>query len=330
MPYDLSEVIFITTANLLEPIQPAFLDRMEVIRISGYTEEEKLQIARRHLLPKQLAENGLTPIHLRFTADGLKRLLRGYTREAGLRHFEREVAAVCRKIAVKVASRKAGAGRSRVVDARRVEELLGPQRHFSEALLEESRIGVATGLAWTAVGGDLLLIEALAVPGQGKLQLTGSLGEVMKESAQAALSFARHYLARQDEVARQSENPAPHPPPDFFAKNDIHIHAPAGSIPKDGPSAGITITTAILSVLTGRAVQRDIAMTGEITLRGDVLPIGGLKEKALAARAAGIRKVIIPRQNERELAELPASLLRDLSFFPVGHMDQVLELTLVP
>ncbi len=336
VPYDLSEVIFITTANLLEPIQPAFLDRMEVIRLSGYTEEEKLQIARRHLLPKQLAENGLTPTHLRFTADGLKRILSGYTREAGLRHLEREVAAICRKTAVRVASRlgREGAprngappkgGRSMVVDAKRVELLLGPAKHFSESLLETSRIGVATGLAWTAVGGDLLLIEALAVPGTGKLQLTGSLGEVMKESAQAALSFARHYLARQ-ELARQE----PGAGADFFAKNDIHIHAPAGSIPKDGPSAGITITTAILSVLTGRAVHREIAMTGEITLRGDILPIGGLKEKALAARAAGIRKVIIPKQNEMELAELPASLRRDLTFYPLVHMDQVLELTLVP
>ena len=321
VPYDLSEVIFITTANLLEPIQAAFLDRMEVIRVSGYTEEEKLQIARRHLLPKQLEENGLTEAQLRFTPDGLKKIVRGYTREAGLRHLEREVAAICRKTAVKVVSRKSGSGRAMVVDARRVEQLLGPEKHFSESLLEANRIGVATGLAWTAVGGDLLLIEALAVPGTGKLQLTGSLGEVMKESAQAALSFARHYLARQ---------PVGVAAPDFFAVNDIHIHAPAGSIPKDGPSAGITITTAILSILTGRAVLREIAMTGEITLRGDVLPIGGLKEKALAARAAGILKVIVPKQNQRELAELPASLRQELTFFPVAHMDQVLELTLVP
>jgi ATP-dependent Lon protease len=336
LPYDLSEVIFITTANMLEPIQPAFLDRMEVIRLSGYTEEEKLQIARRHLLPRQLEENGLTPAQLRFTTDGLKKLLTGYTREAGLRHLEREVASICRKTAVKVASRKKGsrAGRSMVVDARRVEQLLGPPKHFSEALLESSRIGVATGLAWTAAGGDLLLIEALAVPGQGKLQLTGSLGEVMKESAQAALSFARHYQARNGEArsgeARSGEARNETPAADFFAKNDIHIHAPAGSIPKDGPSAGITITAAILSVLTGRPLQREIAMTGEITLRGDILPIGGLKEKALAARAAGIRKVIIPKQNERELAELPASLRRDLVFYPLMHMDQVLELTLLP
>jgi len=325
VPYDLSEVIFITTANLLEPIQAAFLDRMEVIRLSGYTEEEKLEIARRHILPKQLEENGLTPAHLRFTPEGLKRILRGYTREAGLRHLEREVASVCRKAAVKVASRKKGLGRAVVVDEKRVLQMLGPEKHFSESLLEENRVGVATGLAWTAVGGDLLLIEALAVPGQGKLQLTGSLGEVMKESAQAALTFARHYASR--EASRGVSGGTGE---DFFARNDIHIHAPAGSIPKDGPSAGITITTAILSVFTGRPVQREIAMTGEITLRGDILPIGGLKEKALAARAAGIRKVIIPKQNERELVELPASLLRDLTFYPLSHMDQVLELTLVP
>lgn len=335
VPYDLSEVIFITTANLLETIQPAFLDRMEVIRLSGYTEEEKLQIARRHLLPRQLEENGLSAADLRFTPDGLKKLLRGYTREAGLRHFDREVAAICRKVAVQVVKRlgkktapKDGEtatkkGRPVVIDAAKVEKLLGPERHYSESLLAENRVGVATGLAWTAVGGDLLYIEALAVPGQGKLRLTGSLGEVMKESAHAALTFARHWASRQEPAAAERFS-------EFFVKNDIHVHAPAGSIPKDGPSAGITITAAILSILTGKKIRRDIAMTGEITLRGDVLPIGGLKEKALAARAAGIRQVILPRLNERDLAELPATLLRDLTFYPVDHMDRVLELTLVP
>ncbi len=238
VPYDLSEVIFITTANLLEPIQPAFLDRMEVIRLSGYTEEEKLQIARRHLLPKQLFENGLTPTHLRFTTDGLRRLLRGYTREAGLRHLEREVAAICRKTAVRVASRRGregaprdGAppkgGRGLVVDAKRVELLLGPPKHFSESLLEASRIGVATGLAWTAVGGDLLLIEALAVPGTGKLQLTGSLGEVMKESAQAALSFARHFLARQAAGRRRPERRRP---AGRLFRQERHPHPRAGRL----------------------------------------------------------------------------------------------------
>jgi ATP-dependent Lon protease len=332
LSYDLSEVIFITTANLLEPIQPAFLDRMEIIRLSGYTEEEKLEIAERHLIPKQLYENGIPPNLLEFTLPGLRTLIRGYTREAGLRHFEREIAAVCRKTAVKIASNTLD--RKQVIHASTVARWLGPEKNFNESLLDRHRVGVATGLAWTATGGDLLLIEALAVPGQGKLHLTGSLGDVMKESAQAALTFARHFAAR-----AERELPAPESGTDsaqstarteFFAKHDIHIHAPAGSIPKDGPSAGITMTTAILSILTGRPVYRDLAMTGEITLRGDILPIGGLKEKALAARAAGIRKVIIPKLNEREIGQLPKVLRRELTFYCFHHMDQVLELALVP
>jgi ATP-dependent Lon protease len=313
VPYDLSQVIFITTANLLEPIQPAFLDRMEVIPLAGYTEEEKLEISRRHLIPKQLAEHGLAADQLRFTVPGLVKIIRGYTREAGLRNLEREIATICRKTAIRVAR---GRVPKRPVGAGRVERFLGPEKHFNEALLDHDRVGVATGLAWTAAGGDLMLIEVVAVPGKGKLLLTGQLGEVMKESAQAALSYARTYAALHGHAA------------EFFATHDVHVHAPAGSIPKDGPSAGITIATAIISVLTGVAVDRTIAMTGEITLRGEVLPIGGLKEKALAARAAGISTVLIPRLNQRELPELPASLRRDLEFHPVGHMDDVLEKSL--
>ncbi len=314
VPYDLSRVLFITTANLLDPIQPAFLDRMEVIRLSGYTEDDKMEIARRHLIPKQLDENGLSPDHVRFTAPGLRKIIRGYTREAGLRNLEREIGSICRKVAVKVARGK----RSRaLVQPKRVEAFLGPEKHFNEALLENHRVGVATGLAWTSTGGDLLLIEVVAVPGKGDLLLTGRLGEVMKESAQAAMSYARTFAAA-DGFDQE-----------FFSTHDIHVHAPAGSIPKDGPSAGITITTAIVSMLTRAPVDRKVALTGEITLRGEILPIGGLKEKALAAHAAGIEFLIIPRLNQRDLGELPARLRKELEFHAVGHMDEVLPLALV-
>ena len=313
IPCDLSRVLFITTANLLDPIQPAFLDRMEVLRLSGYTEDDKLEIARRHLIPKQLEENGLSPDRLHFTKRGLQEIIRGYTREVGLRNLEREIGAICRKQAVHVAR---GRKRRVSIGPRRVEQLLGPEKHFSESLLERDRIGVATGLAWTARGGDLLLIEAVTVPGKGKLLLTGQLGDVMKESGQAALSFARTF-ANAGELDCD------------FSRHDIHVHAPAGSIPKDGPSAGITIATAIISMLLGVAVDRKVAMTGEITLRGDVLPIGGLKEKALAALAAGIETLIVPKLNQRDLSRMPARLKKELVFHFVGHMDEVLTRALV-
>jgi ATP-dependent Lon protease len=313
--YDLSRVMFITTANLLEPIQPAFLDRMEVLRLSGYTEEEKLHIARRHLIPKQVAENGLAPRHIELPEESLRKLIAGYTKEAGLRNFERELASICRKVAVQVAR---GRSRKTTVTPARIEEMLGPIRHHSEELLTQDRIGIATGLAWTAAGGDLLFIEAVAVPGKGVLFLTGQLGDVMKESAQAALSFARVYAGG----LAQRES--------FFSERDIHIHVPAGSIPKDGPSAGITIATALISVLTGRPVNRRVAMTGEITLRGDVMPIGGLKEKVLAAKGAGIRTVLVPKLNQRDLAEVPDAVKRNLSFHFVEHMRDVLDRALLP
>ncbi len=314
--YDLSKVLFVATANLLEPIQPPFLDRMEVIRLSGYTTEEKLQIARRHLIPKQLAEHGLAPEHIELTDGALQRMVRHYTREAGLRNLEREIAAICRKVAVKVARGDASA-RVRV-GPRMVERFLGPARHFPEELLGEDRVGVATGLAWTADGGDLLFIEAVAVPGKGEITLTGQLGKVMKESAQAALSYARVYAQRIGIGV------------DYFSSHDLHVHAPAGSIPKDGPSAGITMASAILSLLSGRPVSRRVAMTGEITLRGDVLPIGGLKEKVLAARAAGVTSILLPKLNQRDLDEIPRDLKRGLTFHLVAHMDDVLELALLP
>jgi ATP-dependent Lon protease len=315
LSYDLSRVLFIATANMLEPIQPAFLDRMEVLRLTGYTEEEKLQIAERHLVPKQMRENGVTAEHIVFTPDGIRQVISGYTKEAGLRNLERELAAICRKVAVRVAR---GEAMQVTVGPTQVEEFLGVRKHFAEELLERDRVGVATGLAWTAAGGDLLFIEVVAVPGKGQLLLTGQLGDVMKESAQAALSHARAW-AGGHELS-----------PDYFAKHDIHIHVPAGSIPKDGPSAGITIGTAILSVLTGRPVNRRVAMTGEITLRGDILPIGGLKEKVLAAKLAGVHTVIVPKLNHRDLTEVPETIKKGLGFHFVEHMNEVLELALLP
>ncbi len=333
--YDLSKVMFITTANLLDPIQPAFLDRMEVIRLTGYTEADKLEIARRHLIPKQIAANGLSGADIRFTQEGVQRVIADYTREAGLRNLERELAAVCRKVAVEVARRPDEAPPQAVeVTPEVVADYLGPAKHHSEELLAFDRIGVATGLAWTAAGGDLLFIEVVAVPGKGKLLLTGQLGEVMKESAQAALSYARSFAGRLAAEAggegRGEDGGEGHAsdPTAFFAEHDVHVHVPAGSIPKDGPSAGITIATAILSVLLGKPVDRGVAMTGEITLRGDVMPIGGLKEKVMAAKIAGVSRVAIPKLNERDLVEIPDALTEGIEFEAVEHMDRVLEIAL--
>ena len=308
--YDLSRVLWVTTANLLDPIQPAFLDRMEVIRISGYTIEEKLAIARRHLIPKQIGEHGLTDANLAFSERALRRIVDEWTREAGLRGLEREIAGVCRKVALAVASGR----RNRVeVGPRKVESFLGQPKFQTEDLLERDRVGVATGLAWTATGGELMFVETVATPGKGQLVLTGQLGDVMKESAQAALTFCRAWAARHGL------------PAEFFSQHDLHVHLPAGAIPKDGPSAGITVAAAILSVAAGRKVDRKLAMTGEITLRGDVLPIGGLKEKLLAARAAGVRTVILPKENRRDLVDLPPEARKDLELVFVETMDEVLE-----
>jgi len=310
--YDLSRVLFIATANLLEPIQPAFLDRMEIIRLTGYTDAEKMKIAERYLIPKQLKEHGLTRDHLMIRRPSLRRVVHDYTKEAGVRGLEREIASICRKAAVRVAE---GEAERMVVTPEGVAELLGPAKHFSEELLDQDKVGVATGLAWTAAGGDLLFIEVLAVTGKGRLILTGQLGDVMKESAQAAMSFARRYFLDEDLEGDLEEL-------------DFHVHVPAGSIPKDGPSAGITIATALISVLTDRPINRRVAMTGEITLRGDVLPIGGLKEKVLAAKGAGIKTVIIPELNRRDLAEIAEPLKRGITFKPVEHLRDVLEIAL--
>jgi ATP-dependent Lon protease len=312
--YDLSKVLFIATANILDPIQPAFLDRMEVIRLSGYTLEEKKAIARRHLIPKQLDENGVTEANLEFTEGGVEKIIEAYTREAGLRNLEREIGSICRKVAVAVAKGKTR--RYRITSAS-VEKMLGPAKHLAEELLKRDQIGVATGLAWTPVGGDLLFVEALAVRGKGGLRLTGQLGDVMKESAQAAMSYARAN-AKELGIAE-----------DFFETHDVHVHVPEGSIPKDGPSAGITMATAMISAFTQRLVRRDVAMTGEITLRGEVLPIGGVKEKVLAARQAQIRTIILPKQNRRDVTQISSRILHGIEFRYVERVDEVLAIALL-
>jgi ATP-dependent Lon protease len=311
--YDLSKVLFIATGNVTETIQAAFLDRMEVIRLSGYTEEEKLQIARRHLIPRQIEENGLSAHGLEFTSAAIRRLVTDYTREAGLRNLEREIGSVCRKVAVQVAEGKPS---TRRVSPAAVERLLGPPRHVADRPLENDRIGVATGLAYTPVGGDVLLVEAIPLTGTGDLELTGSLGEVMKESAAAALSLAR---------ARASDLEIPD---DWFAAHSLHVHVPAGGVPKDGPSAGSTILAAIVSAASGRPVRHDLAMTGEITLRGDVLAVGGIKEKILAALRAGITDIMLPADNQRDLADLPSSARKKSHFVFVSTVDEMLEVAI--
>jgi ATP-dependent Lon protease len=315
VPFDLSNVMFITTANLTDTIQAAFLDRMEVIRLPGYTEEEKLEIAKRHLVPKQLEEHGLTADHLVFTDKALSGLINTYTREAGLRNLEREIAAIARKIARRVAEGEEGKVR---VTPSSLQRYIGAPKILPEERLKKDAVGIATGLAWTATGGDVLFVEASTMKGKGRLTLTGHLGDVMKESAQAALSYARS-RARQWGIRDE-----------YFGANDLHIHVPEGAIPKDGPSAGITMATALVSAFTGRAVRCSVAMTGEITLRGHVLPIGGLKEKILAARRAGIETIVCPRLNQKELDEVPAQLKRRIAFHLVDDVDEVLNLALVP
>ncbi len=308
--------MFIVTANVLETIQPAFLDRMEVIRLSGYTDEEKVMIAKRHLIPKQLEENGIERVerHLDRLRDheDHHRLHQG-SGAAEPRARDRDDLPQDRRRSRGRESRR----RRTASPTAAIEKYLGPMKHFAEELLERDQVGVATGLAWTAVGGDILFIEAIAVRGKGKLQLTGQLGEVMKESAQAALTYARAHAEEQGI------------PADFFENHDIHIHVPAGAIPKDGPSAGITITAAIISVITGRPIRRNVAMTGEVTLRGEILPIGGVKEKVLAARAAKITTVILPKLNQRDLVEVPEPIKRDMKFYFVDHIEDVLGIALL-
>ncbi|HXH28239.1 MAG TPA: endopeptidase La, partial [Candidatus Polarisedimenticolia bacterium] len=311
--FDLSNVMFVATANLLDPIQPAFRDRMEVISLSGYTEEEKIEIARRHLIPKQIEENGLTAAQLALSDRAIQTMIQKYTREAGLRNLEREIAKVCRKIARRVAEGNNGPFR---VNPQVAEDLLGVPRVTPEMALVSNQIGVATGLAWTAAGGEILFVEATTMPGRGRLILTGHLGTVMKESAQAALSYAR---SRASEFGVSLN---------AFGELDVHVHVPEGAIPKDGPSAGITMATAIISVLTSRPVMRSVAMTGEITLRGNVLPIGGVKEKVLAARRAKIDTVILPEANRKNLEEVPRLFRKGLRFVFVKDVNEVFAVAL--
>ena len=315
VPMDLSKVLFITTANLMDPIPPPLRDRMEVIELAGYTDRDKLQIARRHLIPKQTAENGISGEQIAFTDEGLLFLIHRYTREAGLRNLEREIGAICRKVARAVTE---GQTELAVATPEKVRELLGPERYFSEVAERTDEPGVAVGLVWTPMGGDIIFIEATKMTGKKGITVTGNLGDVMKESAQAALSHIRSRAARLG-IA-----------PDFFESMDIHIHVPAGAVPKDGPSAGVTIATALTSLLTGRPVRHDVAMTGEITLRGKVLPVGGIKEKVLGAHRAGIKTVLLPKRNEKDLEDVPAEVRAAMQFHFVDTIDQVLQLALEP
>jgi ATP-dependent Lon protease len=310
VPFDLSNVMFIATANMLDPIQPAFRDRMEVIQLSGYTEEEKVEIAKRHLVPKQVAEHGLTRSQIEFTDEGLRAIVNQYTQEAGLRNLEREIAATCRKVARQVAT---GERQARKIHSDNIDRFLGRPKIFRDELLKRDQVGVATGLAWTPVGGDILFVEATSMRGRGGLTLTGQLGEVMKESAQAALSYARSHAA---EYGIKD---------DYFSRNDIHVHVPEGAIPKDGPSAGVTMATAMLSLFTGRLVRRNIAMTGEITLRGEVLPVGGIKEKVLAARRAKIKTIVLPALNKRDLEDVQENVRKDMEFIFADNIQDVFD-----
>jgi ATP-dependent Lon protease len=314
LPFDLSNVLFICTANLLDPVPAALADRMEVIQLSGYTNEEKLEIARKYLIPRQLEDNGISTKHLELSDDAVLRIIAEYTKEAGLRNLEREIASICRKVARKVAEGKKELTR---ITRANIHSFLGAPKFLPEAEQEHHEIGVATGLAWTSTGGEVLYVEASLSKGRGNLTLTGQLGDVMKESAQAAVSYARAHAAK---LGIEE---------DFYQKLDIHIHVPAGAIPKDGPSAGITMATALISALTKRPVSRDVAMTGEITLRGRVLPIGGLKEKCLAAFRAGIKTVIVPDRNKKDLDEIPKPLRRKLHWVIAENMSDVLQIALL-
>jgi ATP-dependent Lon protease len=318
LPFDLSNVMFITTANVLETIPAPLRDRMEVIQLSGYTSEEKHEIARRYLVPRQIERNGLTPEQIEIKDEVIDLVIREYTREAGVRNLERELGTVCRKVAREFAEGKTK--RRVTVTPAKARVWLGKRRYFSEARLRTREPGVATGLAWTPVGGEVLFVEATDYQGAGKLIITGQLGDVMKESAQAALSYVRAHIKQLK----------PDLPPDYFQTHDLHIHVPAGAIPKDGPSAGVAMATALASLISGRPVRNDTAMTGELTLTGQVLPIGGLKEKALAAQAAGITRVIAPKLNQQDIEDIPAHLRKDLEFIFVDRIKQVLDNALEP
>jgi len=313
VPFDLSKVMFITTANILDPIPRVLRDRMEVIELPGYTDLEKLQIAKKYLIPRELENHGLSPKNLSFTDESIKKIISDYTREAGLRNLNREIATICRKVAKMVVS---GEKKKLEITPQNLNQYLGPIKYFLEVAERSSQVGVVPGLAWTETGGDLMFVEATKMKGKKSLTLTGYLGEVMKESVQAALSYVRS-SAKDLGI-----------PPDFFEKYDLHVHVPAGAIPKDGPSAGITMATAIASLLTEKPVKSKLAMTGELTLRGQILPIGGLKEKALAAYRAGIETVILPKENEKDMVEIPDEIKRKIKFVFAHTMDEVLKLAL--
>jgi ATP-dependent Lon protease len=314
--YNLSSVFFIATANVLHTVPQALQDRLEVIRLPGYTEGEKIQIAVRHLLPKQIRSHGLKPTNVTFTEEALEELVRRYTREAGVRNMEREISSILRKVARKVVQE----GKDFTVELTpaNLGEYLGIPRFRATQRAERSEIGLATGLAWTEVGGEILPIEVTLMPGKGALRLTGKLGDVMQESAHAAMSFVRS-RAEEYDIKR-----------DFNRRLDVHIHVPEGAIPKDGPSAGITMCTALVSALSGRRVRKDVAMTGEITLRGKVLPVGGIKEKLLAAHRIGVETIILPRETEKDLADVPKNVLDAMHVELVDHIDQVLKIALLP
>ena len=315
LSYDLSKVMFITTANILDPVPPALRDRMEVIRFPGYIEEEKLQIARQFLIPRQLEEHGLTPAELQFSDEAVRGIVREYTYEAGVRDLERGVGRICRKVTRRLAEGKPA---PRHVARSALHRYLGPPEFIESLTQEADEVGVATGIAWTEAGGDLMPVEVSLMPGKGNLILTGQMGEVMQESAQAALSYTR---ARATELGIKSDD---------FERLDIHIHVPEGAIPKDGPSAGVTMATALISALTNRTVRHDVAMTGEITLRGRILPVGGLKEKSMAAHRVGIKTIIVPRKNEKDMVEIPKKIQRDMKFVFVDRMSDVLPVALSP
>ncbi len=315
VPLDLSKVLFICTANQLDPIPGALRDRMEVIMLSGYSEEEKEQIAFRYLIAKEMEENGLANYPLEFSREAVRKIIRDYTREAGVRNLERKIASICRKVAREIAQ---GHPPHIDIDERSVEEMLGPKTFFSEVTGEKDLVGVVTGLAWTEAGGDILFIEASRMSGSKQLTITGHLGEVMQESVKAALSYVRSHA---EQYGIES---------DFFDRSDLHVHVPAGAIPKDGPSAGVAIATALISLLTGRPVRRSLAMTGELTLTGQVLPIGGVREKVLAARRAGVRSVVLPERNRESLKEVEPDLLKELQIDYADEMSQVIALALRP
>ena len=314
VPFDLSRVLWITTANVISDIPRPLLDRMEIIEFTSYTEEEKLQIAKRYLVPKQLKENGLQPGQAKFSDAVLRHIIQDYTRESGVRTLEKTIGTVCRKVGK---SLLLGDDKPLTVTVRNLEKILGPIKFLPTEVCKTDEVGRVTGMAWTQVGGEVLETEAAAVKGKGNLLLTGQLGDVMKESAEAGMTYIR---SRADELGLA---------PDFYATTDIHIHLPEGAVPKDGPSAGITMATAIASALTGRKVHHDLAMTGEITLRGTVLPVGGIKEKVIAAHRTGIHKILLPEENKRDMADVPQIVKKDVQFVFVHHMDEVLSQALV-